>query len=302
MSVRTTSRVPDFFVIGHQKCGTTALYYMLRDHPEVFLSEYKEPRYFSPELRPAGRESPDRPQTLERYLELFARASDGQLIGDTSPQYIRSPTAAERIASLQPSALIIAILREPADYLRSYHMQMVISNVEPEKDLAKAIALERRRREAGSDGSFVPPQHLYSEHVRYVEQLRRFEAEFGRDRMLLIVYDDFRRDNETTMRRVQRFLEIDDTLPLTTLQTKPLNAVRSVRAHRLKEALGRIKPAWLPSGPLAGAARRLAYAAPRDPDADLVLELRRRFKPEVVALGEYLDRDLVSLWGYGDVD
>ena len=41
-------RIPDFFIIGHQKCGTTALYLMLKDHPQVFLPEHKEPRFFSP--------------------------------------------------------------------------------------------------------------------------------------------------------------------------------------------------------------------------------------------------------------
>jgi hypothetical protein len=295
--------MPDFFVIGHQKCGTTALYYMLHEHPQIFLSEYKEPRFFAPELRPPlARETPDRPQTLERYLALFGQASPGQLVGDTSPQYIRSPTAAERIAALAPNARIIAILREPADYLRSYHQQMVISHVEPEKDFARALALEEgRRRDAAADGSFLPPQHLYSEHVRYVEQLQRFEARFGRSRMLLIVYDDFRRDNETTMRTVQRFLDIDDTLPLNVVRTKPMPAVRSMRVHRLRNLIGRVRPEWMPSGPLGGVARRLAYSPAELPDEGLMRELRHRFKPEVVALSEYLDRDLVALWGYADV-
>lgn len=297
------SRMPDFFVIGHQKCGTTALYYMLYEHPQIFLSEYKEPRYFAPELRPPLRhEESGRPQTLERYLGLFTRASPGQLVGDTSPQYIRSPTAAERIAALRPDARIIAILREPADYLRSYHMQMVISHVEPEKDFGRAIALEENRRRGAADGSFVPPQHLYSEHVRYVEQLRRYEARFGRGRMLLIVYEDFRRDNEATMRAVQRFLGVDDTLPLHAVRTQPLPVVRSMRIHRLRNAAGRLRPEWVHAGPLGRAVRRLAYVPAQPPDEGLMRELRRRFKPEVIALSEYLDRDLVSLWGYEDID
>jgi hypothetical protein len=296
-------RTPDFFVIGHQKCGTTALYYMLAEHPQIFLSEYKEPRYFAPELRPPlTHEQPGRPQTLESYLALFTGASPGQLVGDTSPQYIRSPIAAERIAALAPDARIIAILREPADYLRSYHMQMVISHVEPEKDFGRAIALEESRRSAGADGSFVPPQHLYSEHVRYVEQLRRYEAHFGRGRMLLIVYDDFRRDNEATMRAVQRFLGVDDTLPLQAVRTRTLPVVRSMRIHRLRNAVGRRRPEWLPAGPLGRAVRRLAYVPAQPPDEELMRELRRRYKPEVIALSEYLDRDLVSLWGYQDID
>lgn len=314
-------RVPDFFVVGHQKCGTTALYYMLRDHPQIFLSEYKEPRFFAPELRPPLKhEAPDRPQTLASYLALFANADAGQLIGDTSPQYIRSATAAARIAALQPSARIIAILREPASYLRSYHMEMVINHVEPEKDFRKAIELEpERRRAAASDGSFLPPQFLYSEHVRYVEQLRRFEAEFPREQMHLIVYDDFRRDNDGTVRAVQRFLGVDDTIPLQPIRTSPNEAVRSLRLHKLRGAVGAadaevgsagmlartlstITPRRVRGGALAGFVRRLAYAPPTPVDEPYVRELRSCFKPEVVALSEYLDRDLVKLWGYEQLD
>jgi hypothetical protein len=314
-------RAPDFFVIGHQKCGTTALYHMLREHPQVFLSEYKEPRFFAPELRPPlDHETPDRPQTLERYLALFAAARADQLVGDTSPQYIRSPTAAARIAELSPDARIIAILREPASYLRSYHMQMVQSHVEPEKDFRTAMGLERERREqAAADGSFLAPQFLYSEHVRYVEQLRRFEAHFPRERMMLIVYDDFRADNEGTVRAFQRFLGIDDTLPIRSVQSNPMKSVRSVRLHRLRNAVGRanadpasagaitrtltsLTPKRVRHGVLGGAVRRLAYAAPKPPDESFSRELRRRYAPEVVALSEYLGRDLVSLWGYEDVD
>jgi hypothetical protein len=320
-AVESAGRVPDFFVIGHQKCGTTALYHMLRGHPQIFLSEYKEPRFFAPELRPPLKhETPDRPQTLASYLALFAGAGAGQLVGDTSPQYIRSPTAAARIAAVRPSARIIAILREPASYLRSYHGEMVLNHVEPEKDFRKAIELEpERRRAAAAVDSFLPPQFLYSEHVRYVEQLRRFEAHFPREQMHLIVYDDFRRDNEATVRGVQRFLGVDDTVVPAPVQTSPNEAVRSLRLHRLRSAVGAadagsgsagalartlsaITPRRVRGGALSAAVRRLAYAPPKPVEEPFVLELRRRFKPEVVALSEYLDRDLLELWGYDRLD
>jgi sulfotransferase family protein len=313
-------RAPDFFVIGHQKCGTTALYYMLRDHPQIYLSEYKEPRFFAPELRPPlVQETRDRPQTLESYLALFADAGADQLIGDTSPQYIRSPTAAAQIAALQPDARIIAIVREPVSYLRSYHMEMVLNHVEPEKDFRTAIDIEGKRRREAADGSFLRPQFLYSDHVRYVEQLRRFEAHFSRAQMQLIVYDDFRRDNAATVRAVQRFIGVDDEGPLRPVRTEPNQEVRSLRLHKVRGAIGRaesdpasagvlartvstITPRRLRRGALAGAVRRLAYSAPVPPDERFVHELRRRFKPEVIALSEYLDRDLVGLWGYEEID
>lgn len=319
-SAGAPGNVPDFFIIGHQKCGTTALYFMLKDHPQIFLPQYKEPRFFAPELRPAGvAESPDRPQTLERYLALFAEARPGQRVGETSPQYIRSPTAARRIAELAPDARIIAILREPAAFLRSYHMQMVASHVEDEKDFRRAVELEPHRRGAGADGSFVRPQLLYSEHVRYVEQLRRFHEVFPADRTLILIYDDFRRDNTGTVRQVQRFLEVDDTLPLQTVDTKPLVGVRSMRLHQFRRAVGRADSNPGAAGPLmraistftpsalrrtaiSGVFRRVAYTTPAPPDERFMRELRRRFKPEVEAVSSYLQRDLLSLWKYDSLD
>jgi hypothetical protein len=293
---------------------------MLKEHPQIFMSEVKEPRYFATDMRtrfPVRSPEAKRLHTLEGYLSLFAAAAPGQLIGDASPQYLRSRAAPSAIAEVQPHARIIAILREPASFLRSFHMQMVSSNVEDERDLRKAIGLEGLRRQ----GERIPPRShhpdalQYADHVRYVEQLRRFEAQFGPENMLVIVYDDFRRDNEATVRRVLRFLEVDEQAPIQTLDTKPLKEVRSMGLHRLADAartarnnpvaagrLGKavnaLTPRVLRSDALRGLWRRGVYRDPTPPDEELMLELRRRFKGEVVALSEHLDRDLLALWGY----
>src|SRR5271156_4428937 len=74
-------RVPDFFIIGHEKCGTTALYKLLAGHPQIYMPELKEPRFFVAD--PAGRKPADgeglgvRPRTLDEYLALFAPAAAG---------------------------------------------------------------------------------------------------------------------------------------------------------------------------------------------------------------------------------
>jgi hypothetical protein len=317
-------RVPDFFIVGHAKCGTTALYEMLKNHPQIFMSEVKEPRFFSTDLRSrfeVGRETPKPQHTLEGYLSLFEAAVAEQRVGEASPQYIRSHDAPRGIADVQPDARVIAILREPASFLRSFHLQMVSSNVESERDFAKAIALEPDRR-AGKGiprRSHHPDALLYSEHVHYVEQLRRFHAVFPRENVLVLIYDDYRVDNEGTLRKVLRFLDVDDTVALETLDTKPVKAIRSPQLHRLANAarVARTNPAA--AGPLGRTVnaltsrllgsdsfkagwRRLAYRAPCEADEKLMAELRRRSMGEVVALSEYLDRDLVSLWGYDSLD
>src|ERR1700733_3005377 len=78
-------RVPDFFIAGHQKCGTTALYLMLRSHPEIFMSDVKEPRFFASDQRSRlmrGAPNARRPRTLDAYLSLFAGARATQRVGE----------------------------------------------------------------------------------------------------------------------------------------------------------------------------------------------------------------------------
>jgi hypothetical protein len=135
--------------------------------------------------------------------------------------------------------------------------------------------------------------------------------------MLVLIYDDFRRDNEQTVRRVLRFLEVDDRVPVQSIEANPTVGLRSRRADDLvrslyagsnpaarliKAATTRILPARARSELLPAIRRRLVYGKPPLPDAELMRDLRRRFKDEVIALSEYLDRDLLELWGYTELD
>jgi hypothetical protein len=312
-------RIPDFFVVGNAKSGTTALYSMLRRHPQIWMPESKEPWFFAEELHERTPPRPEgTPQTLAQYRALFAAARPEQRVGEATPLYLWSRTAAARIAAAQPAARIVAILREPASFLRSLHLQFVESYVETENDFAKALALEPERRAGRSipRHTYWPRALLYSEHVRYVEQLRRYEAVFPREQMLVLIYDDFRDDNEATVRRVLRFLGVDETVAVGSVRANPTVRARSGRLNELihavtvgrgpvsvavKGAVKAITPQRARRRAVRAAKQRVLYAEPGPPDERLMLELRRRFAPEVAALSEHLGRDLVSLWGYDDL-
>jgi hypothetical protein len=312
--------VPEFFIVGHPKCGTTALYEMLREHPQIFLPANKEPWFFASELhvrtppRPAGT-----PQTLEEYLALFEGARPDQRPGEATPHYLWSATAAAAIAKVAPGAKIIAFLREPASFLHSLHLQFVETYVETESDLRTALALEPERR-AGRQiprHTYWPTALMYSGHVRYVEQLRRYHELFGESQVMVAIYDDFRQDNEATVRRVLRFLELDETVPVSAREVNPTVRPRSQRLHSLMHAVGvgrgpisrAVKgavKAVTPAGPrrraFYAAQQQMLFAAPKPPDEQLMQELRVRFRGEVQAISEFLDRDLVGLWGYDKID
>ena len=122
---------------------------MLQRHPQIYMPAEKEPRFFVPELRPMPRrrEEGEAADDARASTSTCSRAAGpGQRAGEASPQYLRYPEAPAAIAELQPEAKIIALLREPADFLRSFHGQMLHNRVETEKDFEKAIALERARR------------------------------------------------------------------------------------------------------------------------------------------------------------
>jgi hypothetical protein len=313
------SRAPDFFIVGSPKTGTTALHRMLSLHPQIFMSQLKEPRFLASDLLPRPQHANDPreegyPRTLADYLALFADAQAGQRVGEATPTYLWSRTAAGAIAELSPSARIIAILREPSSFLRSLHLSFLKGGNESEKDLRKAISFETERR-AGRHiprGSHRPQLLLYSDHVRYVEQLKRYLARFPPEQMLVLIYDDFLADNRATVRRVLRFLEVDDTGPIKIRKANPTVGVRSTGLQsaassliagnsRLARATRTTIKSFVPQLASAGAHRRILFREPPALDERLMLELRERFQPEVVALSEHLDRDLVSQWGYGEL-
>jgi hypothetical protein len=314
-------RAPDFYIVGHHKCGTTALYKMLRGHPQIYMPQLKEPRYFDTDMRQRfqPRRAGPLPATLEEYLALFDAAGPVQLRGEASPSYLVSCTAAREIAAVRADARIVAILREPASFLRSLHLQFVQSHVETQKDLRRAMLLEATRRRGRRIPRRSPrPQDLqYAEHVRYVEQLRRYHTAFGSERVKVLIYDDFRADNEATVRAVLRFLEVDETAPVAVQDANPTVRLRSQQLDELvhavsvgrgpfsraaKRGLKALAPRQLRRGALAAVRHRVVVGEPRPPDERFMLELRRRFKGEVVALSEYLGRDLVTLWGYDRLD
>jgi hypothetical protein len=304
-------KIPDFWIVGHPKSGTTALHEMLRGHPQIFMPELKETLFFARELHPGLRPQDPQPHSLGEYLALFAPARLDQRAGEASPSYLRSRLAAERIAALEPGARIIAILREPASFLRSMHLELLKDHVETEKDFRKAIAREQRLRDQ------KPVLWYVDERVEYTAQLRRYHEVFGPEQILVLIYDDFRADNDGTVRRVLEFLGVDSDAPIETSEANPTVLVRSPRMYEMVRSL------YLGRNPVARAANtaikavttqrlrhgglrtlrsRVLYGKPPPPDEQLMLEMRRRFKPHVQELSEYLDRDLVGLWGYDRLD
>jgi hypothetical protein len=191
--------MPNFLIIGAMKSGTTALYYYLEQHPQVYMSPVKEPDFFCFEAREGLEGSAI--TSVETYRNLFKGVSGERAIGEASHCYIYEPKAVERIKHYVPEAKHIAILRNPVDRAHSHFLHMIRNGTEPVTDFAQALREDTRRKD---------PQDYVGRGL-YYGQLKRYFDAFGRDRVRVYLYEDLSDAPLDTLRDTFRFLEVDAT-------------------------------------------------------------------------------------------
>lgn len=300
------SRRPDFFIVGAPKCGTTWLHAGLSRHPDVLMAEKEETNHFATDLL-----RPDDPwRSREAWLALFGAARAERRVGEASVFHLFSREAAANLYAFDPGARILVLLRNPVDWVASYHSQMVWNGDEDLLDLRQALLAEpaRARGERVPERLRFPERLLYGRVARFAEQLERYFERFGREQVRVILHDDLARDPAQVYRETLVFLGVDpDFRPA----LERVNPNRVVRSAGLGEWLRR-PPAWL-ARPLVeffprswrtalrrGVRRLNSRVAPRAPlSPELRRELEERFRPEVLRLRELLGRDLSGWLGAG---
>ncbi|MDB4673747.1 sulfotransferase [Verrucomicrobiales bacterium] len=178
--------LPNFFIAGAAKCGTTALYHCLREHPEVFLPHskesywlHKEPNYFCSDL---GIADWLRYSDQDSYERIFDAAGEAKRIGDATPWYLYSPEAPARIAAnCGKGSKVIIMLRPPVGWMRSFHHDMLRWGYEDEGDFGKALDL----CDARESGEQLPKRPAfakclnYRNAARFTEQVELYYKTFG---------------------------------------------------------------------------------------------------------------------------
>ena len=202
-------RFPDFFLIGAPRCGTTALSNYLADNPQVCFSRPKEPHYFS--LFAPRISSRDNLETayLARYFSHYQQSH--KAIGEGSVSYLYSADALRRILSLNPNAKFVAILRNPLDMLASYHLRMRFTLMEDAEDFATAWSLQktRARGERIPKHCLDPRLLMYQEVASFGMQIERLYELVGRDRALVLLFDDLVRDPLSVYKQALTFIGIE---------------------------------------------------------------------------------------------
>jgi hypothetical protein len=202
---------PNIFVVGDAKCGTTTLYRMLQLAEGVGTSRTrKELHYFSaPELvaKVAGPGDARIPQDIVHdeaaYLAEFAHLPAGLAkVADVSPSYLQEPAAAGRIGAFAPDARIVILLREPAAKIMSQYTHLWAEGRET-LPFEAAFAESERRRRLGWSTMFD-----YEAGGRYADAVARYLEIFGRDRVMVLLFEELVAEDGAARRALEAFLGI----------------------------------------------------------------------------------------------
>lgn len=309
-------RTPNLFIVGEPKSGTTSLYYHLKDHPEIFMSEVKEPKFFCTDFIQECKQHESRffkknyvPfSTPDAYADLFRTWTTESYGGEASTSYLRSSVAAQNIHAANPDAKIIIMVREPVDMLHSLHSQYLVTRNETIEDFEDALQAETDRREGKRIPriSYLPPSFFhYSEWVKFAEHIKRFTNLFPQKNIKIILHDDFKKNTADIYKDVLQFLGVDSDFKPDFAHKNVNKKIRSMPVRILIDFVRKYNvPKMIIPKKLYRRLGKKVYrlATVEQQRKPLPEELRRalmkKYKPDVEKLGALLGRDVVTLWGY----
>jgi hypothetical protein len=294
--------IPDFFIIGAPKCGTTALSEYLRGHPKICFSHVKEPHFFSDDF-PSYKID----RSLENYMRLnfsHFRRQQHALKGESSVYYYLSTVAVPNILRANPAAKFIYMVRNPVDLVYSFHSQMYFNSTENIPNFE--IAWEKQ--EARISGRDIPtycrePLLLqYREIGKLGSRLKSLQSIIPKKQLHVVIFDDFAVNSGTIYERVLRFLEV---------ATDGRQSFPVVNEHKVARSKILSRISWSIPRPLHNAVREFKYligaehipfnvlaminakSGRRPPlSQDFRKQLVAEFEPELQILEQCLNREL----------
>lgn len=295
--------LPNFLLIGAAKAGTSSIHNYLKQHPDIFLSPTKEPRFFAFDARETKQDRPwdhlwaDRlVVTIDAYERLFDDVSGERAIGESSTIYLASQHAASRIKHHVPNAKLIASLRNPIDRAYSHYQMCRDLGLEPLGTFEEAISAEESRSTPG----LIQPWN-YLRRGLYFHQLRGYLEHLDRDQLKIVLFEDLNRDPDDMLADFCSFLGVDDSFEFDT--SKQSNVARQYRSRRIGRMISSANRAkrFVPPR-LRGQARGVFRGLERlnqGSRAPMKQQTRRalaeHYAEDVASLETILDRDL-SHW------
>ena len=304
---------PNLFIVGQPKSGTTALHQFLGQHPEIYMSSIKEPHFFCSDFhlesdRAYGKKRFFDFRNESAYLQLFAKAENAKIIGESSTNYLYSRVAAEKIYNFNPDAKIIIILREPAKFLYSLHSHYVKFTEENEPDFLTALALEKDRiAEKAYSPRVTSPSYLYYDRrVQYARQVKRYYDRFKPEQIKIVVFEEFKSDNQRIYREILEFLGVN---PSFIPEYDTVNANKEVKFKAINDLVNHPVLKNISKNLLSQefnefirdniVEKFLWHQAPKvSMPEEIKLQLMAKYQPQVEGISQLTDIDFVSKWGY----
>lgn len=302
-------KFPNFFISGAPRCGTTALYTYLSEHPQIFMSEVKELNYFATDFPDVQKISF---KTTDDYHKVFAKADERHLgVGEASPFYLYSQVAFKNMAAYNPKAKVILTLRNPVDFVESYHQLNLSLLREDQRDLARAWDLQAERKQGRSipSGARGTDLLMYGEVGQFGQYVERLLTIFPREQVKIFLYDDLRTDARAVYEEILTFIGVPSDG-----RTKfpPVNANFENRSALLARLFHPPQPVYrffIKVISLFGVGfmkqvsvvynrlERLntTRATRKQMDPALRTRLQAHFRPDILKLSTLMNRDL-SIW------
>jgi hypothetical protein len=273
---RSSIALPNLIVIGAMKSGTSSLHYYLDAHPDIAMARVKELNFFSLDRIWA--------KGIDWYAKQFDPGS--RIRGESSPSYSKFPhvpAVPERMATIVPDAKLIYLVRDPIDRAVSHYLHVSESGRD-----------DRKLNEALSQFERNP----YLDCSSYSMQLDRYLGYFPPSRILVVQSEALKTGREETLRRIFRFLSVDDSI----------HSARHTSLYHVSGAHGRLGRAltgsrlakrarpYIPRAAVAWAARRGSRRTrrqPQDLDPSLREKLAAYFADDVARLHEMLREEFV---------
>ena len=294
--------LPNFLIIGAARAGTTVLYRLVGQHPDVFITEPKELRFFAldgaPSFRGPGDDNLNQNwvTTWDDYVSHFDGVNGETAVGEASPFYLCSDEAPGLIHARLPDAKLILVLRDPVTRAHSSFMYLRRSGRETLDDFRAALDAEEERLKDNWEYLW-----RYRTLGLYSEQVKRYLDLFPRENIWIGLFDDLEETPMEFTQSVFRYLGVDDSF-VPVLRGRP-NASGEPRSLSLQRMVDR-------QNPIRSLARSLVPKKLRKPirlaltkqnlqrvdmPGDVEAELRAFFRPDVERLEQLIDRDL-SAW------
>jgi hypothetical protein len=219
-------RLPNLFIVGAPKCGTTAWAEYLGAHPDIFFPKVKDQCFFALDL-PHFRLT----RTEADYAALFAESGNARVIGEASAMYLYSEAAAGAIRNHNPASKILFFLREQEDYLPSLHNQFLREFAEEIEDFETAWRLSGRRPLETIPATCLEPRTLdYAAMGRFQEQVERYLDAFPPEQLRVIRFRDWTADPRAAYLEILDFLGLEDD---GRTSFPPINPGMTYRSRRL---------------------------------------------------------------------